>query len=228
MRRILSSVLNRSGTEAEGITYVVCFPRSGHHALIGFLSRISNISEHYCEFYHCTRHNGDVIECPEMRKIWERKHFRCAAGNRILKNHDFNLKLPYSSKDRFIVQYRHPFYSIRSWYELDQKNGRPVGLWPDFLRDKMLFWISFMKKWVVRHGAESNVLLVSYDSLAERETIGRITEFSGFDNCDVNKLGDNYFKSSRQFGGDIGLDKSLESEILDLLEQANIAPLFHQ
>ena len=85
-----------------------------------------------------------------------------------------------------------------------------------------------MKKWVVRHGAESNVLLVPYDSLAERETLARVAGFSGFNNCDVNKLGDNYFKSFHQIEEGIGLDKSLESEILDLLEKAEIAPLFHQ
>jgi hypothetical protein len=207
---------------------VVCFPRSGHHAMIGFLSRISDFPEHYCEFYTCTRHNGVGIECPNKGMNWQLKHFRCAAGNRILKNHDFKLNLPYTPKDRFIVQYRHPFYSIKSWYELEQKSGRPVGLWPDFLRDKMSFWISFMKKWVLRHGGESNVLLVPYDSLAEKETIVRIAGFAGFNNCDVSKLGGNYFKSFRQIEEGNGLDKSLESEILDLLEKADIAPLFHQ
>ena len=74
-----------------------------------------------------------------------------------------------------------------------------------------------MKKWVVKHGAESNVLLVPYDSLAERETLARVVGFSGFNKCDVNKLGDNYFKSFRQIEEGIGLDKSLESEVLDLL-----------
>ncbi len=227
MREVLNSVLNWSGMETEQITYVVCFPRSGHHAMIGFLSRISDYSAHYCEFYNCTRHNGVEIECPNKGIDWRRKQFRCGAGNRILKNHDFKLNLPYSLKNRFIIQYRHPFYSIRSWYELEMKNGVPVGPWPDFLRDKMLFWVSFMKKWVVSHGSEPNVLLVPYDSLVERETLARIAGFSGLDNFDVNKLSDNHFKSFRQIEEGIGLNKNLESEILDLLGKANIAPLFH-
>ena len=92
----------------------------------------------------------------------------------------------------------------------------------------MSFWVSFMNKWVLRHGEESNVMLVPYDSLAERETLARIAGFSGFNNCDVNRLGANYFKARRQIKEGNGLDKILESEILDLLKKADIAPLFHQ
>lgn len=55
-----------------------------------------------------------------------------------------------------------------------------------------------MEKLVVRYGAESNVLSVPYNSLAERETLARVVGFSGFNKCDVNKLGDNHFKSFRQ------------------------------
>lgn len=227
MRGILSAVLNRSGKTIEQNTYVVCFPRSGHHAMIGFLDRISDFSEHYCEYYTCTRHNGDKIECPASALNAKLKRLKCAAGNRILKNHDFDLNLPYTLKDSFIVQYRHPFYSIMSWYELEREKGRPVKPWPGFLREKLDYWKSFMNKWVIEHGAESNVLLVPYESLAEREMLVRIAEFSGFTNCDLNKLGVNYFKSSRKLPEGIGLDRNLEAEIYDLLEKAGIAPLFH-
>ncbi len=83
----------------------------------------------------------------------------------------------------------------------------------------MSFWVSFMKKWILRHGAESNVLLVPYDSLAKRETIARVVGFSGFNKCDVNKPGDNYFKRFRPIEEGIGLDKSLKSDIFDFLKK---------
>jgi hypothetical protein len=69
---------------------------------------------------------------------------------------------------------------------------------------------------------------VPYDSLAERETLARIAGFSGFNECDVNRLGANYFKVRRKIDEGISLNKNLESEILDLLVKADIAPLFHQ
>lgn len=84
-----------------------------------------------------------------------------------------------------------------------------------------------MNKWVLGYGAESNVLLVPYESLAEKETLVGVAEFSGFANCDLVNLRSNYYKSSRKIPAGIGLDENLEAEIFNLLDKAGIAPLFH-
>ena len=126
------------------------------------------------------------IECPNAKFNWKWNQSRCAAGNRILKNHDFDLMLHQTLKDRLIVQYRHLFYSIRSWHEPERDKGKQVNPWPEFIREKLDYWESFVNKWILGHGSETNVLLVLYESRVEREPLIRIAEFSGFDNCDVN------------------------------------------
>ena len=44
MRNILSAVLDWSVKETDQLIYVLCYSRNGHHAMVGFLSLISDFT----------------------------------------------------------------------------------------------------------------------------------------------------------------------------------------
>lgn len=207
--------------------FVVSYPRSGHHALIGFLNRISDVADNYCEFYSCERHDGQKIECSKNNTSWKFKNNCCGAGKNILKNHDFDLKLPYRSEDKFIIQYRHPFLSIKSWYEMELGKGNQIEPWSKFFDKKLKFWKSFVQKWVLDQGSQPNVLAVTYDSLKDRDVILQIAEFSGADiKSNIDNFKPNFKDKSRAIDSDIEFFKEKEKSIKELLNQVNIAPLF--
>lgn len=157
--------------------HIVTFPRSGHHAMVEQLESVSDIYVNYCEYYNCIGRHGERIDCSKSNLIWKEKGFNCGAGRRIIKDHDFELLLPYSLSDKYIIQLRNPILSILSWYELDSKNEN-LKL-PDFkvyFRQKMKFWVDFVEKWYPVIG-NSNVMYVPYENLAIKEKLIELALF---------------------------------------------------
>lgn len=207
--------------------FVVSFPRSGHHALVGFLERVSNFSDDYCEFYNCTKHNGEPIPCHYVGVERNRFSLECGAGNTYLKNHDFELDLPFYEDRKYIVQYRHPFLSIKSWYEMEKAKGADLPEWDTFFAEKLKFWEGFIHKWIINLGDKPNVRLVSYDSLADLNNIIELAKFSGATlKPNAQKFKHN-FSPKRHPEKDVSLIH-LEEQIMPLLMQAGIAPLFSE
>lgn len=205
--------------------FIVSFPRSGHHACVGFLNKVSDFANHYCEFYTCTKQNGASIECEYSNLQYTKKKLGCAAGNRYLKNHDFDLNLPFHKDCKYIVQYRHPFLSILSWYEMETGKGKDLPCWADFFKEKLEFWLQFIDKWVVKFGFNENVELVPYDSMAD---LGRLIELAKFAGAELKP---NIENIKHNFNPKRSLDETdfyIESEkaILPTLKKADISPLF--
>jgi hypothetical protein len=154
----------------------VTFPRSGHHLLEKLLRNYWEDDFRYCEYYtHCRR-----TPCRDRDTNWQ-------------KNHEFDLKLARTPDRFYVVQYRHPFEAISSWYQwelnsgfLAEKNGelkswlqRLFHFWPKlalmfepddrvrwerFLDEKLGFWRQFVEKWVLP-GPADNMLLLPYGRL---------------------------------------------------------------
>lgn len=218
-----------AGVSRSTSLIVVSFPRSGHHALVGFLSRVSDFSTNYCEFYSCERHNGELIECPKKHVPWNMKKNGCGAGNGFIKNHDFDLRVPYMQRVGYIVQYRHPFHSIQSWYEMERSKGKAVADWPTFFADKLLFWEGFMKKWVIEHGAQANVYCLPYETLTSWEKITSVAKFAGATIDDRKKPPQPNYKPSRVFNADTLPDaEEIEARLLPLLMAGGVTPLFEK
>lgn len=205
--------------------FVVSFPRSGHHALVGFMNKVSDFADNYCEFYSCTKHNGQTIECPFKNVNSRLKKLGCGAGKGYLKNHDFGLKLPYKKGCKYVVQYRHPFLSIKSWYEMESDKQKDMPEWSQFFDEKINFWIGFIEKWVIKYGTRDNVKLVPYDSLAELAKVVEIATFAGATiKPELGKVKHN-FRSNRMLKPD-GFWQQKEEEILPFLKQAGLSPIF--
>lgn len=221
---IFSLLFGKNKRNKQPTTYVVSYPRSGHHAMIGFLSRISNLDEDYCEYYKCEKHNGQAIPCPKSKMHWRLKKGSCGAGKRLLKNHDFDLKLSYNKLDKYIIQYRHPFLSIQSWFELESK--KVTYDWETFFNEKLDFWIAFIEKWVLAHKNSNNVLFVPHHSLKQTSTIEKIISFVGSDVKPHENFTPN-FKSGRKLTENIDFLRLKENDLFPLLEKIGIEPLFH-
>ena len=228
MIKTLSSLFQSDGLASTSVI-VVSFPRSGHHALIGFLSRVSDFSSNYCEFYSCERHNGESIECLQKHVPWRLKKNGCSAGNGFIKNHDFDLEVPYTRRVRYVVQYRHPFHSIQSWYEMERDKGKAVGDWPTFFAAKLRFWEAFMQKWVIDHGARANVYCLPYETLTTWDKIESVAKFAGATIDDRKKPPQPNYKPSRVFNADTLPDaEEIEARLLPLLMAGGVTPLFEK
>lgn len=228
MIKALTSLF-QSDVLASTSVIIVSFPRSGHHALVGFLSRISDFSSNYCEFYSCERHNGEPIQCAQKHVPWRLKKNGCGAGNGFIKNHDFNLDVPYTRRVRYIVQYRHPFHSIQSWYEMEAGKGKDLGEWPSFFEAKLEFWKKFMHKWVVTYGAKANVCCLPYETLNSWERIQNVAEFAGASLKERKRPPEPNYRASRVLDAHtLPHAESIEAELLPLLKAAGITPLFEK
>jgi hypothetical protein len=92
---------------------------------------------HFCEFY---RHCGQ-IPCTDPRTNFQ-------------KLHDFDLTVPNVVGRRYIIQYRHPFNSLISfyywWLQLGETQKRPLedtrDAWEDFLGEPPR-WRENLRKW---------------------------------------------------------------------------------
>lgn len=110
-------------------TYLVSYPRSGHHWLVCMLKTYFGDSLHYCEYYTDPEHAMAV--CPETN---------------CQKTHDFYLDEPRSPEFRYVVQFRNPEPAIHSWYRMERDAGRSDDF-REFFRHKMSFWLDFRNKW---------------------------------------------------------------------------------
>lgn len=209
----------------QKIAYIVTYPRTGHHALISFLDKITNVADKYCEFYSCTRHDGPKIPCRMDGVGWKNKNYQCGSGKTIVKNHDFALTLPITPECKYIVLYRHPFYSIESWYEMEKEKKKEMPFWEDFFFEKLEFWQGFVNKWVVENRDQSNLFLCQYDDLRNNETLYSMLRFMGFDvgfpSFDINLA----FRSSRILEKNELYIKT-EPKISEQLKDVGLKPLF--
>jgi len=144
-------------------SWIVSFPRSGHHWLMNLLGRAHSgnltfdstppsgyprITGHlsYCEHYGC------------CRKV------PCARGAWLQKNHDFELALDVDPA-HVVVLYREAPEAIVSWYTLNHRgekrddSKRETANLSAFWDKKLPYWLGFMRKW----GAHPRAL--SYERL---------------------------------------------------------------
>ena len=211
--------------------FIVSYPRSGHHALMGFLKRVTDLHNEYCEFYNCQTHDGKAIECPKKLLNWRLKGYQCGAGRRVIKTHDFDLALPIKHEWRYIVQYRHPIPAIQSWYELESRKRKLDA--EKFAIESLDFWKQFLSKWVLsdaqgddeHDNRHDNLLRLNYDCLADRENLESVAEFCQADLSMPPNFRPN-FKPRRNLDEIPGFLREFEPEIQPWLDRAGIQPLF--
>lgn len=216
-------------TTKEQQVYFVTYPRSGHKALIRFLDHMAGIGGEYCEFYNCLNHKGERYKCIYENENWANKHFRCGTGRRLLKNHDFDLGLPIRNEVLYVMQYRHPFKSIRSWYELDLARNHDIPPWDVYLQLKLKFWIGFIRKWVPGNLEKDNFFFIQYENLGDREKLEDLVRFIGGDVS--QQLEPGYFCEKRSLhyadSNEIKTLRLYEEKISPILEMAGINRLFN-
>jgi len=113
-------------------TLFITYPRSGHTFLIRkvLLPYFEN-KKVYCEYYSCC------------------KTFPCIKMKNLMKNHDFNLDLPKLKNINYVLQVRHPYLSIQSWFDHQvhySKIKSSKRVWNKFLEEKLDFWDKFINK----------------------------------------------------------------------------------
>lgn len=127
-------------------TVFVSFPRSGHHMMINALKAILKDQMKYCEYYgHCMK-----FPCTDV-------------STNVMKNHDFDLKVPYLDDINYFVQLRHPYFSIQSWYEFYDAEYLNYT-YDQFLDEKLEFWIRFVKKWIA---FEKKINFIVYEKITK-------------------------------------------------------------
>jgi len=203
--------------------FIVSFPRSGHHALMGFMKRISDLHSQYCEFYNCKTHDGKEIQCPKKMLNWRLKGLHCGAGRRVTKSHDFDLALPLRDEWKYVIQYRNPVLSIQSWYELESKKKKLDHA--RFAKDSLDFWKTFMDKWVFSNEGRENLLPVEYDSLARLDSLKAVAAFCEADISIPEGFSPN-FKPRRNLAEIPPFMQEMEEEVHPLLDRAGIRPVF--
>ena len=155
---------------------------------------------------------------PEMKHIepYYSKAVTDLMSFNYIKNHDFSVcnlyeksnyalrrerELEISIKDKdkykYVIQYRHPFLAIQSFWEFtldgNYKLNKPPGDFRDFFDKNRQYWKDFMDKWVL--GSKANDCLVEYDELFEDqvEVISRVISFLTDDsNVDLSRVFDIY------------------------------------
>lgn len=224
-------------------TWFITFPRSGHHALLGLLDQISDFSSHYCEYYQCVGHDRRQLNCPKKTLHWTDKALECGLGRRVLKNHDFDLNMAFNPDCNYVVQFRHPFLSIESWYERRQTRNsirkvrkvtrgqlKPLVKhqeWGAFFNENLLYWQQFTKKWLMDVQHCSNILPIEYESLSSTAVLVKLLEFCNVEASTPNALPVEWFKPSRLPLRTLTEDhKRLELELMPTLFRLGIRPLF--
>lgn len=124
-------------TESIGVNKIalITFPRSGHHFLINILMSYfesAGIEFAYCEYYsHCR-----TFPCSDSRLF-------------IYKNHDFEGDIPILDDIDYIVQIRHPYMAIQSFFDIslyhDPQNIENLSSKPfkNFFRSKRISNLSY-------------------------------------------------------------------------------------
>lgn len=150
----------------------VSFPRSGHHMLTGFLARYFGSSFAYCEYYNDCRRRP----CVNPR-------------NNLQKSHDQKLRLATDKDCDYLLQFRHPLYSICSNYRLHLKHKKskyqgcrvgqePIDRWRKFAQRDIQRWKKFVRKWAIEN-SNARAMTVLYEDVME-DPVGefaRVVEF---------------------------------------------------
>ncbi len=139
-------------------TIIETYPRSGHHYLVnGLLFRLSDDIK-YCEVYkHCN-------------------HVPCIDENTTLqKTHDFKLEDKILDGYKYIIQYRHPYESIVSYYILEAENPRnnlkySLDSWKSFFKEKLTYWKEFMLKWCFNDDYNKDFYYLQYYDLINNQS----------------------------------------------------------
>ena len=207
-------------------SYIVTFPRSGHHILLGLLDSYVNVSDNYCEFYECKNNKNESIQCPMNNDNWTAKKSQCGSGRQLIKSHDFDLELKYSEEINYLVQLRNPILSIQSWYELQGKDLNNKDEWEVFFTDKFEFWKRFVDKWLALSDRK-NVLVVNYDSLSDYSYIDNIRRFLSLPFRDENRYSSDRFNPKRKVIKDpYGFLAENEDTVSDRLRRLGIDRIF--
>lgn len=207
--------------------YIVSYPRSGHHGLMGFLDRTCDLGKDYCEFYTCKSYDGSDIDCCMAGKSWQEKSFNCHGGKKNIKCHDFDLGLPFDNESRYLVQIRHPFLSIQSWYQMESGKNKVLPPWEEFFEQKLDFWTRFVNKWIVDLGEKSNVHILRYNDIGQKESLKEVAYFLGYgDVFSLDSLPIDYFNPKRKIPQEDTFFNKKEALIEDTLKKVGIERLF--
>lgn len=176
---------------------LVSYPRSGQHYTQRLLEAVTGVDD-YCVPQQCL-----VADCPG-KKMVAHGRIPCPAGRRIQKHHDFMTDLPISDEYQYIILYRKPLHSIRSYYELETKDGNGVRLkrkgskiayypdckenWEEFAFFQAAFWRRFILKWSAAK-FRSNVMLMDYDDVTREPARVRAMFDFLFQSYDQERLG---------------------------------------
>ncbi len=151
--------LTAANNMINGQIYNMCFPRSGHRFL-------RNMLEDYFgkELKHCSVYNTDNIR--------ERYNY--------IKDHDIGLsearmkEAVFDPGRKYIVQFRHPLYSLTSWYEyrlIKRKINDSQNNWRLFMKVQLKYWERFANKWVISKQGASNICFVLYEDLVSNTDV---------------------------------------------------------
>lgn len=106
-------------------TYLVSFPRSGHHLLVRGLQRVMEHKLIYSEFY-TVKHNFSTCRFVNLQK-----------------SHDFDLQQEIKPDYKYVVLIRNMEDALISWWKT---TDRKVKL-ANFIRRNEKYYLDFMMKW---------------------------------------------------------------------------------
>lgn len=146
---------------APAVIINACFPRSGHRFLRQLVARALGEDFKFCDYHPVGA--GENIDREKLSQA------------NYIKAHDFDLVGPtllsseFGSRRKFLVQIRHPLYSIASYYEFALKHGHLAKddekTWLSFLESRLAYWKQFVETWALGKQDNPNFLLVSYEEL---------------------------------------------------------------
>lgn len=154
--------MNDKALHDSMVTINACFPRSGHRFLRQLVAKALGNDFRFCDYHPVG--DGSNINKQQLDKA------------NYVKAHDFDVLGPkileeeFGDKRRFLIQVRHPLFSIASYYEFALKHGfvpeDTKSAWMVFLQSRLEYWKSFVDAWVINNQEASNSLLVTYEALA--------------------------------------------------------------
>lgn len=144
------------------VTINACFPRSGHRFLRQLVAKALGNDFRFCD-YHPVGDGSNINKQQLDKANYVKAHDFEVLGPRILE-------AEFGEKRRFLIQVRHPLFSIASYYEFALKHGfvpqDTKSAWMAFLQSRLEYWKNFVDAWVIKNQEAHNFLLVTYEDLA--------------------------------------------------------------
>lgn len=129
------------------MNFLISFPRSGHHIMVDVIediTKLNNLPFSYCEFYTC---------CNQIP---------CTKNSFLAKNHDFDLDIPITPENKYIVLYRDdPFEQLEAWYRYQLLYPNSVDDLNVFIERNIQYYNNFRNKWVDNN--YQNIIKITYD-----------------------------------------------------------------